>query len=173
MFRLIMRYIFPFLLKQISQRVDLPPTVANVINSTLKTNFNQKNNASGFDPANINEKTSRKTLLNLLFNAKSEDEADYLRKILKEQSLKKVKNKYLLYILAAAAVAIYPFFLIGQQDWWKIALIAWGVAYILYQQSRKLAFQSHIGEYCAEVAPISYYKQLSSIYKGSQQGYSS
>mgnify|MGYP003357203191 CR=1 FL=1 len=84
----------------IYQKINLPPNVAKTVNSLFNTSFNNQN-------IDIDIKTNRKPLIQVLLQANSKDEANHIRDILKEQDK---RNQLPYHLLSLAGISFLFFY---------------------------------------------------------------
>lgn len=149
------KIIYPF----ISRKFNFSPKVDNLVNTVFKTNFNNRN---------INIKTDRATLLKLLAQATSKEEADKIRNVLKEQDKKKQLPANLLALVGVIAIVVIPFNMNSSTDirdgLYLIGAIIIGL-YLFYMSKRK----QYQCQYCFITSKLSEYEKLDMQHTGTHR----
>lgn len=133
------------------------PKVDNLLNTVFKTNFNNRK---------IDIKTDKATLLKLLAQATSKEEADKIRSVLKEQDKKKQLPANLLALVGVIATVVIPFNMNSSTDirdcLYLIGAIIIGL-YLFYVSKRKQC------QYCFITSKLSEYEKLDMQHTGTHQ----
>ena len=121
MLKFIIVNLFKIIYLFVSRKFNFSPKVDNLVNTVFKTNFNNRK---------IDIKTDKATLLKLLSQAASKEEADKIRNILKEQDKKKQLPANLLALVGVIAIIVIPFNMnssTGIRDWcyhyWSLSIL--------------------------------------------------
>lgn len=149
------KVIYPF----ISRKFNFSPKVDNLVNTVFKTNFNNRR---------IDIKTDKATLLKLLAQATSKEEADKIRNVLKEQDKKKQLPANLLALVGVIVIIVIPFNMNSSTDirdgLYLIGAIIIGL-YLFYMSKRK----QYQCQYCFITSKLSEYEKLDIQHTGTHQ----
>ena len=149
------KVIYPF----ISRKYNFSPKVDNLVNTVFKTNFNNRR---------IDIKTDKATLLKLLAQATSKEEADKIRNVLKEQDKKKQLPANLLALVGVIVIIVIPFNMNSSTDirdgLYLIGAIIIGL-YLFYMSKRK----QYQCQYCFITSKLSEYEKLDIQHTGTHQ----
>ena len=149
------KVIYPF----ISRKFNFSPKVDNLVNTVFKTNFNNRR---------IDIKTDKATLLKLLAQATSKEEADKIRNVLKEQDKKKQLPANLLALVGVIVIIVIPFNMNSSTDirdgLYLIGAIIIGL-YLFYMSKRK----QYQCQYCFITSKLSEYEKLDMQHTGTHQ----
>lgn len=163
MLNFLLKHLFKFALGAIGKKVNLPPNIANTVNSLFNTNFNQ---------IPIDVKTDRKQLIKLLLQTTSQAEADKIREVLKEQERKKQLPEKILCLAGVIGAIILPFSVeskeLVESIFVSIIII---IAVVKYQSYRTTKFYQC--EYCFTTSNISEYEVVNLNHTGTTQQVSS
>lgn len=127
MLNFILKHLFKFAVEIVSRKVNLPPNIAQMVNSAFNTNFNN---------IKVDIKTDKKQLISLLSQAKSEDEANKIREVLKEQDKRKQLPFKLLALGGIIVLIAIPFNVSLRShpdELWMAFFLGFAILFALYR----------------------------------------